>query len=379
MYNSVFVMDKYADTRDARFLARALRYANFIRKWLPMAQLRTAVDAFVTDASRRAVILRLLDTVAAERSEPAAPAPTATAATAPAAAPSMEVEAGAEAPAASEAPSVAKESAPPAAAPLPLKAPKVSASAAAEVEAYFLNVALSMLASQKQFAALLPAASEAASHLQEQNKRTLDMFTARATTYWSLALQQHTGSSAELRAHLTRAHRTACLRHDEYGQAVYINLLLHSLLAERAYEAASKLIAKATFPEAVSNNQLARYLYYKGRVQAVQLEYSDAYTSLLQASRKAPHSALRFRADVAKASVVVQLLTGDIPERSSFTSEAALVRALEPYFRLAKAVRAGDVESFGAVLTELQDVFAADGTLSLVNRLQANVIKTGLR
>lgn len=42
------------------------------------------------------------------------------------------------------------------------------------------------------------------------------------------------------------------------------------------YDQARNFIAKTNFPEQASNNQLARYLYYLGRIKAVQLEYSEA-------------------------------------------------------------------------------------------------------
>jgi 26S proteasome regulatory subunit N3 len=38
---------------------------------------------------------------------------------------------------------------------------------------------------------------------------------------------------------------------------------------------------KTTFPESASNNQYARYLYYLGRIKAVQLEYSEAQARLI--------------------------------------------------------------------------------------------------
>lgn len=54
----------------------------------------------------------------------------------------------------------------------------------------------------------------------------------------------------------------------------------------------------------------------------------------LQASRKAPQdAALGFRRDVAKLLIIVQLLMGDIPERSVFT-QSDLRTALVPYFNL---------------------------------------------
>jgi 26S proteasome regulatory subunit N3 len=53
---------------------------------------------------------------------------------------------------------------------------------------------------------------------------------------------------------------------------------------------ARNLINKSTFPENVSSNQTARYLYYIGRIKSIQLEYSDAQAKLTLALRKAPES-----------------------------------------------------------------------------------------
>ena len=88
------------------------------------------------------------------------------------------------------------------------------------------------------------------------------------------------------------------------------------------YEQADALLSKATFPETeVSNNQHARYLYYSGRVRAVQLNYTESYRLLLAAQRKAPQQRARgFRIAVLKLSTVVQLLMGDIPDKSTLTS-----------------------------------------------------------
>jgi tetratricopeptide (TPR) repeat protein len=84
--------------------------------------------------------------------------------------------------------------------------------------------------------------------------------------------------------------RTATLRHDDDGQAGLICLLLRNYLDANLYEQAAKLIARAAFPENASNNDWARYLYYLGRISAVQLQYADAHTHLEQALRKAPQN-----------------------------------------------------------------------------------------
>jgi len=95
------------------------------------------------------------------------------------------------------------------------------------------------------------------------------------------------------------------------------------------------LVSKSTYPEnAASNNEMARYLYYLGRIRAVQLDYSNAQKHLMQALRKAPqHAAVGFKQTVQKLLVTVELLLGDIPERSIF-HQAHLKKSLAPYFQL---------------------------------------------
>ena len=153
-----------------------------------------------------------------------------------------------------------------------------------------------------------------------------------------------------------------------------------------------KLVSKSTFPESANNNEMARHLYYLGRIKATQLEYSAAHQHLLQvcqnyilanclcsqynthllsslcplpstvsstllclsvslsspliahlppffehtiqAIRKAPqHSAVGFKQTAHKFVVVVQLLLGEIPDRATFR-DPILRKSLLPYFQL---------------------------------------------
>lgn len=97
---------------------------------------------------------------------------------------------------------------------------------------------------------------------------------------------------------------------------------------------ADRLVSKSTYPEMASNNEWARYLFYLGRIKAVQLDYSAAQKHLLQALRKAPqHAAVGFKQTVQKLAITVELLLGDIPERSVF-HQATLKKCLAPYFQL---------------------------------------------
>jgi hypothetical protein len=124
--------------------------------------------------------------------------------------------------------------------------------------------------------------------LQQLNLRSLDAVQARAFFFLSLSAER-LGSLPSIRDRLMLTYRTCVLSHDISGQATLLNLLLRNYLKNNLYDQADALLSKATFPESdVSNNQHARYLYYSGRVRAVQLNYTESYRLLLAAQRKAP-------------------------------------------------------------------------------------------
>lgn len=133
------------------------------------------------------------------------------------------------------------------------------------------------------------------------------------------------------------AQRTASLRHDDETQASLINCLLRSYLHYSLYDQADKLVSKTTFPPSAANAQYARYHYYLGRIKAVQLNYTAAHTNLQQAIRRAPppKTAPGFWQAAHKLFVVVEMLMGDIPERSTFR-HPVLEKALNAYFEIVK-------------------------------------------
>lgn len=99
---------------------------------------------------------------------------------------------------------------------------------------------------------------------------------------------------------LLAARQTASLRQDEnlevspftpsklIFKACLINLLLRSYLAQHQYDQADKLIARSTFPSSVSQAQTVRWLFYAGRLRAVQLNYAEARDYLQTAIRRSP-------------------------------------------------------------------------------------------
>lgn len=228
-------------------------------------------------------------------------------------------------------------------------------------------------------------------HLAERihglNRRTLDSLSAKVYFYWSLFAEQQAplppsplSPVVTLRPALLGALRTAVLRKDVDTQSTVIVLLLRNYLSTSHITQADLLLSHTKFPENASNNQVARYLYYLGRIRSIQLRYTEAHQHLTAATRKAPSSpsAQGFAQTATKLLLVVELLMGDIPDRATFR-EAKLERALEPYLLLVQAVRVGQLDEFEGALKQHSETFRRDGTYTLILRLRQNVIKTGIR
>ncbi|KAE8321088.1 terpenoid synthase [Aspergillus sergii] len=223
--------------------------------------------------------------------------------------------------------------------------------------------------------------------LRTINRRTLDSLAARVYFYYSLFFEQiaplppsPAATVTTIRQPLLAALRTAVLRKDVDTQATVMTLLLRNYLSTSHISQADLLISHNRFPQSASNNQIARYLYYLGRIRAIQLQYTDAHGHLIGATRKSPssHSARGFYQSSHKLLVVVELLMGDIPDRAIFR-QPALERAMHPYFLLVQAVSVGDLDGFLSIVNTHSTTFRKDGTYTLILRLRQNVIKTGIR
>lgn len=218
------------------------------------------------------------------------------------------------------------------------KQPTIPTSVFPEVDAYTHLLVVIFLIDSQSFTVAKDIATNLITKIQKHNRRTLDQIAAKSFFYFARA-HELSQDETDIRPLLHSALRTATLHRDDEGQATLINLLLRNYLQHNLYEQADKLVAKSTFPEAASNNEWARYFYYLGRIRAVQLEYSQAYEFLQQATRKAPQiSAPGFQQTVYKLAVTVQLLLGEIPERSIFR-QPVLKHCLAPYFQLTQGKR----------------------------------------
>lgn len=247
-----------------------------------------------------------------------------------------------------------------------------------EVNAYLHLLVVLALLDSNMVQEAVPVATALVSSLAGYNRRTMDELNSRAYFYFARCIEL-SGRFSSIRSTLLAANRNATLHHDAPTQCVLLNLLLRNYIAYNLYDQADKLLSRTTFPETRSNNQLARYLYYTGRIKAIQLDYTDALWNLQQALRKAPQSAaIGFRTSAQKFMIIVQLLTGEVPARDIFR-QPQMQYALRPYLSLTQAVRVGDMVKFKKVLEASADEFEGDKTMSLIMRLRHNVIKTGLR
>ncbi|KAI9682763.1 MAG: 26S proteasome non-ATPase regulatory subunit [Trizodia sp. TS-e1964] len=271
--------------------------------------------------------------------------------------------------------------------PSPSKAPTIPKEAIPEFDIYLSILVQTHLLDIKAFELGAKFSSNLVEKIHSLNRRTLDSLSARVYYYYCLFYEQLAPLAPSplspiigIRPQLLSALRTAVLRKDPDTQAAVITLLLRNYLSTSHITQADLLVSHTQFPQAASNSQIARYLYYLGRIRAIQLSYTEAHEHLVGATRKSPSSpsAAGFYQASHKLLVVVELLMGDIPDRSIFR-QPSLERALEPYFQLVQVVRVGDLDAFQKTVQANNATFRRDGTHSLILRLRQNVIKTGIR
>ncbi|KAJ8658422.1 hypothetical protein O0I10_005774 [Lichtheimia ornata] len=248
-----------------------------------------------------------------------------------------------------------------------------------EVDMYLHLMTMIYLLDQNELQKGMELAGKSVEKLVKLNRRTMDQLAARIYFYHA-RFYELTDRLAEIRPMQLTSLRTATLRRDDETQATLLNLLLRNYFVHNLYDQADKLVSKSAFPENAGNNQAARYAYYLGRIKALQLAYTQAHTYLTQAIRKAPQNNVTagFQQTVYKFFIVVQLLLGEIPERSIFR-QPILKKALVPYLYITQAVRVGDLNKFQEGLAQFDSVFKKDKTYTLILRLRHNVIKTGIR
>jgi 26S proteasome regulatory subunit N3 len=256
-----------------------------------------------------------------------------------------------------------------------------------EIDVYLSILVQVHLYDKKSINAGAQFSSALVDHLRTLNRRTLDSLSARVYFYYALFFEESaplppspSAAVISIRKNLLDALRTATLRKDQDIQAAVTTLLLRNYLLTSHITQADLLISHTKFPTTAANNQYARYLYYLGRIRAIQLSYTEAHEHLTGASRKSPTSykASGFYQASTKLLIVVELLMGDIPDRAIFR-QPSLEKSLQPYLQLVQAVSSGDVSGFQNLVQRYNSTFRKDDTYTLILRLRQNVIRTGIR
>ncbi|KAJ1615141.1 26S proteasomal subunit S3 and PINT domain containing protein [Cryptosporidium canis] len=219
-------------------------------------------------------------------------------------------------------------------------------------------------------------------HCRRSTSQSMDQFVSK-TIYFYSRVHEICGEFANVRNDILECYRNAVLNHNSMTQAACLNLILRNYVLTKRYDLGLKALEKMVYPENLSSGiQQARYLYYSGRIYSAQLEYQMAYNSFTQSLRKTSQNkgrgALNFALSAQKFAIVVQMLMGEVPDRSIFNSPS-LRSGLAPYLELVKAVRSGDMREFDSNLEKRGQIYERDGTLSLIKRLAHNVIRSGLK
>ncbi|SBT40555.1 26S proteasome non-ATPase regulatory subunit 3 [Plasmodium ovale wallikeri] len=250
-----------------------------------------------------------------------------------------------------------------------------------EIEVFFYIMILLYVLDKKYYNESMNLSNLIINRINKLNKRSLDYINAKVYFYYSW-IHELGGNLSGIRQDLLIIYRNACLHRDIMTQTVVLNLILRNYIKHNLYDLAVKFISKTSFPDNLSSNaQYARYLYYIGKILAIQLAYSESHSKLTQAIRKAPQntqSAKGFKLEATKMEIIVELLMGDIPDRSLFSNKI-MRNKLIPYKHVVSAVRNGDINKFSKVMYDYKKLFIRDGVYLLIKRIHHNVIKTALR
>ena len=250
-----------------------------------------------------------------------------------------------------------------------------------EIYSFVFMILLTKLVDYKDFNQALTAVQNLIAFFKNNESLTINTLKAKAYYYLSL-ITEKLNIQDQIINELQEAYRTACIEMDSISQVTLINCIIRYYLNNKNIEMARSFISKTKYIENISTNEDARYLFYIGKIEAIQMNYSDSYTHLSSSFRKAPEKTGEgFKNLVNKYLIVVQLLMGEIPDIKSLMKSNRVrdFNEFEPYLLLLKIVRQGNLEEFKKGIEIYERNFKKDGTFNLVQRIRQVVIKAGLR
>ena len=250
-----------------------------------------------------------------------------------------------------------------------------------EIYAFIYMIILTILIDDKNFEEALTSVKNLISFFKQNESLTINTLKAKAFYYLAF-ITEKLNIQDQIINELIEAYRTACIEIDSISQVTLINCIIRYYLNNKNIEMARSFISKTKYIENISPYEDARYLFYIGKIEAIQMNYSDSYTHLSSSFRKAPEkTALGFKTLVNKYLILVQLLMGEIPDIKSLmkSNNVKDFEEFKPYLLLLKIVRHGNLEEFKKGIEIYEWNFNKDGTFNLVQRIRQVVIKAGLR
>ncbi len=186
-----------------------------------------------------------------------------------------------------------------------------------EIYAFIFMIMLTKLIDYKNYKEALDAIKSLISFFKSNESLTTNTLKAKAYYYLAL-ITEKLNIQDEIINELQQAYRTACIEMDQISQVTLINCIIRYYLNNKNIEMARSFISKTKYTENISTYEDARYLFYIGKIEAIQMNYSDSYTYLSNSFRKAPEKTGEgFKNLVNKYLILVQLLMGEIPDMKS--------------------------------------------------------------
>ena len=250
-----------------------------------------------------------------------------------------------------------------------------------EIYGFIFLILLTRLIDYKKYSEALLGVKYLISYFKTNESLTTNTLKAKAYYYLSL-ITEKLNIQDEIINELQQAYRTACIEMDSISQVTLINCIIRYYLNNKNIEMARSFISKTKFIDNISTYEDARYLFYIGKIEAIQMNYSDSYTHLSSSFRKAPEKTGQgFKNLVNKYLILVQLLMGEIPDIKSLMKSNRVrdYEEFKPYLLMLKIVRQGNLEEFKKGIKIYENFYKKDGTLNLVQRIRQVVIKAGLR
>ena len=246
-----------------------------------------------------------------------------------------------------------------------------------EIIGYIFLIILTKLIDEKKYEEAFKGIEFLIDYFKKYENLTIKSLKAKSYYYLSL-IAEFLNKFDSIIKELHSAYRSACITMDEITQVTLINCIIRYYLITNNVDLARAFLSKTRFKENISTNEDSRYLFYIGRIEAIQMNYSEAYKHLTNSFRKAPEKTGEgFKTLVNKHIIVVQLLMGEIPDVKSLLNQN--FNEFKPYLNLLKVVRHGNLEEFKDICNKYSKEFEKDQLFTLIQRIRHVVIKAGLR